>query len=96
MPRISFANTGQSFEVGVGTTILECAVENKIPLEHACGGNCACTTCEVSVERGMECVSTMGADEKSLLQGAQKLDEKTRLACQLKVTGPGEVIVRYP
>ena len=95
MPKITFVNLGESFEVAPNTSILECAINNNLPLEHDCGGNCACTTCQVFVESGQENLTPMDGDEKSLLEANDKLDEKARLGCQSRVRS-GTVVVRIP
>lgn len=95
MPKITFLNFGESFEVAPGTSILECAIQNNIPLDHDCGGNCACTTCQVFVESGMENIVAMSDDEKSLLEANDKLEPNARLGCQSKVNS-GEVSCRIP
>jgi 2Fe-2S ferredoxin len=95
MPKITFLNLGESFEVAPNTSILECAINNNLPLEHDCGGNCACTTCQVFIESGIENLTPMDGDEKSLLEANDKLDEKARLGCQSRVRS-GTVVVRIP
>jgi len=60
MPKIKFENTGETFEIEAGKSVLECAVDHNLPLEHDCGGNCACTTCRVLVIEGMENISPIG------------------------------------
>lgn len=95
MPKIIFKNTGEEFEVPEGTSVLECAIDHNIPLEHDCGGNCACTTCQVWIEEGMENIPSMSDDERGLLESNDKLDEKARLGCQCRMKS-GTVIVRYP
>ncbi len=92
---MTFKNTGETFEVPEGTTILECAVSHHIPLNHDCGGNCACTTCQVWIEEGLSNLSPMAEDERGLLEANDKLDEKSRLGCQSRIKS-GSVIVRYP
>ena len=37
---------------GKEESILDIALNNGITLDHACGGNCACTTCHVWVKEG--------------------------------------------
>ena len=37
---------------GKEQSILDVALNNGIRLDHACGGNCACTTCHVWVKEG--------------------------------------------
>lgn len=95
MPKITFKNTGESFEVPAGTSILECAIDKNVPLEHDCGGNCACTTCHIWVEEGAQNLNAMSEDERGLLEANDKLDEKSRLGCQSRIKA-GAVTVRYP
>lgn len=95
MPKITFLNFGESFDVPPNTSILECAIENNIPLDHDCGGNCACTTCQVFIEAGMENIVPMSDDERSLLEANDKLDDKARLGCQSRIRA-GTVNVRIP
>src|SRR6266849_7881022 len=35
-------------------SILDVLLAHGVPLEHACGGNCACTTCHVVVKQGFQ------------------------------------------
>jgi ferredoxin, 2Fe-2S len=62
-----------------------------IHLEHACGGNCACTTCHVIVTKGLENLSEMDDDEADRLDMAAGLTLKSRLGCQCIVEGDVEV-----
>jgi 2Fe-2S ferredoxin len=95
MPKIKFENTGQTFDVAEGASVLECAVANHIPLEHDCGGNCACTTCEVRVVDGMQNLSSLSEEERGLLEANDKWAPDVRLGCQCRVK-TGAVVVRYP
>lgn len=95
MPKIKFQNTGESFEVAAGTSVLECAVDHNIPLDHDCGGNCACTTCHIWVEAGAENVNPLSEDERGLLEANDLLDDKSRLGCQTRIQ-KGEITVRHP
>ena len=95
MAKIVFENLKESFEVPAGTSVLECAIENNLPLDHDCGGNCACTTCHIFVEQGMANLTEMSEDERVLLESNDKLDEKSRLGCQSRIKG-GVVVVRTP
>ena len=95
MPKLTFKNTNQTFEIDAGASILECAVDNAIALDHDCGGNCACTTCQVYIESGAENISPMSEDERGLLEANDKLEPKARLGCQCRVKA-GAVVVRIP
>ncbi|PIR23650.1 MAG: 2Fe-2S ferredoxin [Deltaproteobacteria bacterium CG11_big_fil_rev_8_21_14_0_20_45_16] len=95
MPTITFSNFGEKFEVPAGSSILECALEHNLPLDHDCGGNCACTTCQVFVESGMDNICAMSDDEKSLLEANDKLTDGARLGCQSRIQ-KGDIVVRIP
>ena len=95
MAQITFENTKETFEVADGTSVLECAIDKNVPLDHDCGGNCACTTCCVHVISGMENIEPMSEDEKILLEANDKLVENARLGCQSRVKA-GSVVVQYP
>ena len=74
----------------------ELALNNNIKLDHACGGNCACTTCHVSVKEGASSLSEMGDDEADRLDMAADLQLNSRLGCQAVIKGPGKVVVEIP
>jgi ferredoxin, 2Fe-2S len=79
-----------------GEHLLEVAMEHGINIEHACGGVCACSTCHVYVEKGMEHLSESSEAEEDRVEEAPGLQRNSRLSCQCVVTGPGPIIVRVP
>ncbi len=83
-------------EHGKPESILDVALNNGIHLEHACGGNCACTTCHVWVKQGAGLLTEMDDDEADRLDMAADLQLNSRLGCQCQITGPGEVVVEIP
>ena len=74
-------------EHGLEGSLLDIALNFGIPLEHACGGNCACTTCHVVVKGGEENLSEMQDDEEDRLYLADGLTLHSRLGCQAIVKG---------
>src|SRR5215210_7457326 len=54
-------------EHGREGSLLDIALNYGIDLEHACGGNCACTTCHVVVKAGEENLTQMDEDEEDRL-----------------------------
>jgi ferredoxin, 2Fe-2S len=92
---VRFLPSGLSVEASPGDTILDVALEYGIPLEHDCGGNCACTTCHVLVESGAENLSVMEEVEDDRLGTAANRTSASRLSCQALLRG-GEVTVRIP
>jgi len=95
MPRVTFEPGGRSAEVAPGTSILDAAGAAGVDLPSNCGGVCACTTCHVWVERGLETLSGVEEREDDRLQEAAGLSARSRLGCQARV-GEGDVVVRVP
>jgi ferredoxin, 2Fe-2S len=81
---------------GKPESILDIAINNGIRLDHACGGNCACTTCHVWVKEGADNLSEMDDDEADRLDMAADLQLNSRLGCQAVITKPGKVVVEIP
>ena len=83
-------------EHGKRESILDVALNFGVNLDHACGGNCACTTCHVVVKKGKECLTELDDDEADRLDGAADLQLESRLGCQVQITKPGEIVVEIP
>lgn len=83
-------------EHGKPGSFLDIALNHGIHLEHACGGNCACTTCHVLVKRGKELLSEPEDCELDRLDMAADLQLDSRLGCQAVVVRPGELVVEIP
>jgi 2Fe-2S ferredoxin len=81
---------------GKEESILDVALNFGVPLDHACGGNCACTTCHVWIKEGAENLSPMEDDEADRLDMAADLQLNSRLGCQVQITKPGKVVVEIP
>jgi ferredoxin, 2Fe-2S len=81
---------------GEPESILDVALNNDIHLDHACGGNCACTTCHVWVKEGAQNLSEMQDDEADRLDMAADLQLNSRLGCQAVINKPGKVVVEIP
>ncbi len=79
-----------------GEHLLEIAVEHGINIEHACGGVCACSTCHVYVEEGMDQVSEATEAEEDRVEEAPGLQLNSRLSCQCEIEGDGPIVVRVP
>ncbi len=104
VPKVTFSNLDKTVEFehgklpydehGEPESILDVAMHFEIPVEHACGGKCACTTCHVIVESGDANLSEASDDELDRLDQAPGLTLHSRLACQAVVKG--DVTVRIP
>lgn len=87
MPKVTFLPMNQTFEAKEGESILDVAINNDVPLQHACGGFCACTTCHVEVKSGDDHLSPIEEDEEERLDRAVGGTLHARLGCQAKVHG---------
>lgn len=81
-------------EHGRPESLLDVALHFGIPLEHACGGSCACTTCHLIVRKGMENLSEMEDSEADRLDTAWDLTTSSRLGCQAVIKG--DVVAEFP
>jgi ferredoxin, 2Fe-2S len=93
---VTFLPVNKTFKAGVGQSILEVALAHDIPLDHACGGVCACSTCHVVVKKGMEKLVEMSDDEADQLEEAPGITLSSRLGCQSRITEEGEIVVEIP
>jgi|ERR1043165_2709241 2Fe-2S ferredoxin len=79
-----------------GEQLLEVALDQGINIEHACGGVCACSTCHVYIESGMENLAEATEAEEDRVEEAPGLRRNSRLACQCVIQGNGPVTIRVP
>lgn len=78
-------------------SILDVMLGHKIHLEHACGGNCACTTCHVVVKQGFKQLSEAEESEEDMLDKAPGLTPTSRLGCQAVIEDPNaEITIVVP
>ena len=106
MPKVTFIIDGEptviDFEPGTvpyshhgkPESFLDLAKNFHVPLEHACGGSCACTTCHVIVKKGAQNLSEMQDDEADRLDTAWELTPDSRLGCQAVIKG--DVVCELP
>lgn len=86
MPLVTFIQqNGQITKVEAtnGERILTIALDNGIPMEHACGGNGFCTTCMCKVKEGMQNLSPRNDNEENM----GIVNDPDRLSCQTEVQG---------
>ena len=79
---------------GKPESFLDVAKNLDVPLEHACGGSCACTTCHVIIREGAQNLSEMEDDEADRLDTAWDLTPHSRLGCQAVIKG--DVVCELP
>lgn len=74
-------------ETRSGESILTVAHRAGIPIEGACEGSMACSTCHVIVDPAMyDKLPTASADEEDMLDMAFGLTRTSRLGCQIMLT----------
>lgn len=78
-------------------SVLDVMLGHGIHLEHACGGNCACTTCHVIVKQGVNDLEAASEQEEDLLDRAPGLTPTSRLGCQAVITNAAaEIVIVVP
>lgn len=80
----------------MGDNLLDIALEAGINIEHACGGVCACSTCHIYVDQGMDMLSEATEDEEDRVEEAPGLERNSRLSCQSEIRAVGQIVVRVP
>jgi len=85
---------GKVIDLQTGQTILAAALANDVPLDHACGGVSACSTCHVRIKQGLDCFPEPSEDELDQLDEARDTGLDSRLGCQARLlrVPPGGVI----
>lgn len=90
MPKVTFINKDGSekiIEARNGQTILELAHQDDLPLEGACEGSLACSTCHVIVDPEFyNQLEPASEEEEDMLDLAFGLTHTSRLGCQIKIT----------
>lgn len=79
-----------------GESILDVALDHGIHLNHNCGGVCGCSTCHVYIEQGEDFLPEMSDREEEYVDRARNPKYNSRLACQCRLTGGGDLVVIVP
>lgn len=87
MPKMTFVLAGgveKVVDAPVGISVLEIAHKNEIPLEGACEGSLACSTCHVIIsDDDYKKLKPATEDEEDMLDLAFGLTHTSRLGCQI-------------
>ncbi|MBA4274973.1 MAG: 2Fe-2S ferredoxin [Alphaproteobacteria bacterium] len=87
MPNITFVlASGEEKQIDApnGISLLEVAHKNHIPLEGACEGSLACSTCHVIIDEAFYAkLPAATDDEEDMLDLAFGLSHTSRLGCQI-------------
>jgi 2Fe-2S ferredoxin len=86
-------NKEVTIEVQEGDSILDAAHDNEIQLNHNCGAVCACSTCQVYIDKGMDSLSEISDKEEDFIDRAINPRINSRLGCQCIVTADIEVTI---
>jgi ferredoxin len=79
--------SSKTVQAQVGRTLLEAAHDHDIPLEGACEGSLACSTCHVILQDKVYSSLEEASDaENDMLDMAYGLTCTSRLGCQIHVT----------
>lgn len=80
-----------------GDSLLEICLDNGIELHHNCGAVCACSTCHLYVEEGMDFLEEISDKEEDFIDRAVSPRLNSRLGCQCVLQkGSGQITVTLP
>lgn len=82
--------------IGQDGSLLDIATEAGVEINHSCGGVCACSTCHVYVQEGLDTCSTATEDEEDELDKAPGVTTESRLSCQCVPNGSKDLLVLIP
>jgi 2Fe-2S ferredoxin len=78
-------------------SLLEVMLDNGIELHHNCGAVCACSTCHLYVNKGMEHLAELSDKEEDFIDRAVSPRIESRLGCQCELqTGSGVIEITLP
>ena len=101
MPKVIFITPDEQkveVEGQNGLSILEIAHKNNIPLEGACEGSLACSTCHGIIdEKHFSLLDSPKDDEEDMLDLAFGVSATSRLCCQITMTDDLDgIIIKIP
>ncbi len=91
-PAVHIFGSGETFQAGILTSILNVLLSNRFPIDTLCGGRAECGRCLIRIRSGAELLSPLREKEERKLAslGAGK---DMRLACQCYTRGSIEIEV---
>ena len=95
LPHEEYCPEGAVIEVEPGISICDAALQNNIPIEHACEKSCACTTCHVYVREGFDSLEEASELEEDYLDKAWGVDPDSRLSCQA-IVADEDLVIEIP
>ncbi|MDE3235889.1 MAG: 2Fe-2S iron-sulfur cluster binding domain-containing protein [Bacteroidota bacterium] len=99
--QVKFEQKGQEpvtlENIQAGDSLLEIMLYNNIELHHNCGAVCACSTCHLYVDKGMEYLEELSDKEEDFIDRAIDPRINSRLGCQCVLQdGSGVIEVTLP
>lgn len=99
--QVKFEQKGQEpvtlENIQAGDSLLEIMLDNNIELHHNCGAVCACSTCHLYVDKGMEYLEELSDKEEDFIDRAIDPRINSRLGCQCVLQdGSGVIEVTLP
>ena len=83
--------------IAADQSLLEVMLDNGIELHHNCGAVCACSTCHLYVNKGMEHLAELSDKEEDFIDRAVSPRIESRLGCQCEIQeGTGIIEVTLP
>ena len=85
------------YNIDPDQSLLEVCLDNDIELHHNCGAVCACSTCHIYVNKGMDYLEEISDREEDFIDRAVSPRINSRLGCQcvLQEEG-GEIEITLP
>jgi len=84
-------------DIAPGDSLLEVVLDNGIELHHNCGAVCACSTCHIYVDKGMEYLEELSDREEDFIDRAVNPKLNSRLGCQCILQDEdGEIEITLP
>jgi len=78
-------------------SLLEVCLDNDIELHHNCGAVCACSTCHLYVNKGMDYLEEISEKEEDFIDRAVNPRINSRLGCQCVLQDDeGEIEITLP
>lgn len=102
MPKIRFIlhdGSERLVEGEVGSSVMAAAIDNLVPgIIADCGGNCSCATCHGYVDPAWsDKLEPISEGEAAMLDGAMRVEENSRLTCQIRLTAELDgIVIRLP
>jgi len=86
-------------DIEEGKSLMQVAMDNGVPgVDADCGGECACGTCHVIVDKAwIDAAGKATDDEAQMLDMTPEKSDTSRLSCQIQTTNEMDgMVVRLP